>query len=117
MNAPGWEDDLRTSLVGQGDAAYDLQRYEEAIGIYEQVARDFDDHPASMHALIQVAGAWVELGDTTRAAAAHERALQRLESMPDDALSRIDSLMDREIWERWMRIMPVSNHVVTVDDG
>ncbi|MDG1898248.1 MAG: hypothetical protein P8I74_00120, partial [Phycisphaerales bacterium] len=67
--------------------------------------------------LVQIAGAWVELGDRERANAAHERALQRLETMPDDALSRIDSLMDREIWERWMRIMPVGAQVASAEDG
>ena len=81
-------------------------------------ARDFADHTASMHALVQIAGAWVELGDRERAELQPTRGhLQRLESMPDDALSRIDSLMDREIWERWMRIMPVGAQVATANDG
>lgn len=108
---------LRTALIGLGDAQYDLGEYQRAIGTYERTARDFADHTASMHALVQIAGAWVELGDRERASAAHERALQRLETMPDDALSRIDSLMDREIWERWMRIMPVGAQVVSAEDG
>lgn len=108
---------LRTAMVGHGDALYDLGRYEEAIGVYERTAREFAEHTASMHALVQIAGAWVELGDRTRASAAHARALHRLESMPDDELTRIDSLMDREIWERWMRIMPVGTQVATAEDG
>lgn len=108
---------VRTALIGCGDALYDLEEYVDAIGIYERAARDYADHTASMHALVQIAGAWVELGDRDRAAAAHTRALQRLELMPDDALSRIDSLMDREIWERWMRIMPVGAQVATANDG
>ena len=113
----GMLETLRTAMIGHGDALYDLRRYEEAIGIYERAARDFADHTASMHALVQIAGAWVELGDRTRATAAHARALHRLESMPDDELTSIDSLMDREIWERWMRIMPPGTQVLTAEDG
>jgi len=108
---------VRTALIGRGDALYDLGLYMDAIDIYERAARDYAGHTASMHALVQIAGAWVELGNRDRAAAAHARALQRLESMPDDALSRIDSLMDREIWERWMRIMPVGAQMATANDG
>ena len=55
--------------------------------------------------------------DGARRAAEQMTALQRLETMPDDALSRIDSLMDRAIWERWMQIMPVGSQLATVDDG
>ena len=108
---------LRAAMIGHGDALYDLDRFEEAIVVYERTARDFADDAASMHALVQIAGAWVELGDRARAAAAHARALHRLESMPDDELTSIDSLMDREIWERWMRIMPVGAQVATAEDG
>ncbi len=117
VRTAGSEELLRSAMIGHGDALYDLERFQEAIVVYERTARNFADDAASMHALVQIAGAWVALGDRARAAAAHARALHRLESMPDDELTSIDSLMDREIWERWMRIMPVGAQVATAEDG
>ena len=103
----------RRGLVDLGDTAWDLDRWTESIRAYEQVAREYAAHPVSLHALVQIASAWLELGDTDRAEAAHQRALLRLESMPDDSLVSIDSLMDRDVWERWMHVMPVGTGLAT----
>ncbi|MCH2148124.1 MAG: tetratricopeptide repeat protein [Phycisphaerales bacterium] len=106
----------RRALVDHGDTAWDLGLWSDAIRSYEQVARDYPDHPVSMHALVQVASAWVELGDRDRAESAHQRALRRLESMPDSNLAAVDSLLDREVWDRWMRVMPVEPALATGEE-
>ncbi|MDG2292456.1 MAG: tetratricopeptide repeat protein [Phycisphaerales bacterium] len=106
----------RRALVDHGDTAWDLGLWPDAIRAYEQVARDYPDHPVSMHALVQVASAWIELGDRDRAETAHQRALRRLESMPDSNLAAMDSLLDREVWDRWMRVMPVEATLATGEE-
>lgn len=103
----------RRGLVNLGDTAWDLDQWSDSIRAYEQVAREHAAHPVSLHALVQVASAWLELGDVERAEAAHQRALRRLETMPDDSLVSIDSLMDRDVWERWMHVMPVGTELAT----
>ena len=67
------------------------------------------DHPAAMHALVQVASAWTKLGDPERADAAHRRALDRLGSISDDVLDEESSFMSRDVWERWLATMPVGS--------
>ena len=112
-SSPAIADAHRRGLVDLGDTAWDLDRWSDSIRAYEQVARDYPSHPTSLHALVQIASAWIELGDTARAEAAHQRALHRLETMPDDSLVAIDSLMDRDVWERWMHVMPVGTGLAT----
>ena len=112
-SSPTMVDANRRGLVDLGDTAWDLDRWSESIRAYEQVAREYPAHPVSLHALVQIASAWLELGDTERAQAAHQRALRRLETMPDDSLVAIDSLMDRDVWERWMHVMPVGTGLAT----
>jgi TolA-binding protein len=97
----------RAAAVSRADCLFESGQRQEAIAGYEAVARTWPDHPAAMHALVQVASAWTMLGDYERADAAHQRALARLESMPDSALETHDGFMSRAVWERWMDTMPV----------
>ncbi|MCH2132365.1 MAG: hypothetical protein MK116_01320 [Phycisphaerales bacterium] len=108
----------RAAAVSRADCLLETGRLQEAIAGYESVARTWPDHPAAMHALVQVATAWTRLGQRERADAAHRRALARLDSLPDDVLDREDGFMSREVWERWMDTVPVGSSLYAgVEDG
>lgn len=98
----------RYATLYQGDCAYDLGHYDEAIRLYDRAARKYRNHHSSMIALIQIFNSYHKLGDTTRARAAHHRALVRLKQLPDDAFDAPDALlMDRNAWERWLMNSPL----------
>jgi tetratricopeptide (TPR) repeat protein len=98
---------LRTAQIHRADSTYHLGHYEQAIQLYDQTARRYADHHSSMHALVQIVNACVQLGDEERALAAHRRALVRLHQLRDDAFQAHDALMDRSAWERWLENAPV----------
>lgn len=100
---------LRAATVARADSLLETARLQEAVASYESVARTWPDHPAAMHALVQVASAWTKLGDPERADAAHRRALDRLGSISDDVLDEESSFMSRDVWERWLATMPVGS--------
>jgi TolA-binding protein len=104
---PLQRDFQRYATLYQGDCAYDLEHYDEAIRLFDRAARKYRNHHSSMTALIQIVNCYHELGDTTRARAAHHRALVRLKQLPDDAFDAPDALMDRNAWERWLQHSPL----------
>ena len=81
--------------------------YQEAVELYDGVAREFRDHPSSIHALIQIVNCYAALGDDAQKLAAHERATYRLAQMPDDVFDEPDALLDRKAWENWLRNLPI----------
>ena len=99
----------RAAAIARADCLSETGRIREAIIGYEAIARKWPDHPAAMHALVEVASAWTVLDEPARAQAAHQRALARLQDLPDEVLNREDSFMDREVWERWMNTVPVGS--------
>jgi len=88
------------------DCAYELGRFERAIELYDRAARRYDKHPSSMIALIQIVNAYTSLGDRERALTAHNRALLRLQQMPEGALDTTDSILGEEAWRRWLEALP-----------
>lgn len=108
---------LRSAALNRADCAYHLGELEHAIELYDQMARRYPDHPASMHALVQIVNAYSELGDAERARMAHRRALARLRQLRDEAFEARDVLMDREAWERWLRNAPVGTQATLTSAG
>lgn len=100
------QDQLRNALLYRGDCEYELGNLPRAIELYDQAARRYADHPASLIALIQIVNAYVKLGDEARAATAHNRALLRLQQMPDRAFTGPDAVLGAEAWEAWLRSLP-----------
>lgn len=100
------QDQLRNALLYRGDCEYELGNLNRAIELYDQAARRYADHPASLVALIQIVNAYVKLGDTARAATAHNRALLRLQQMPERAFTGPDAVLGAEAWEAWLRSLP-----------
>jgi tetratricopeptide (TPR) repeat protein len=105
----------RLSQLYHADCAFFLGDYESAVVLYDRVARRYADHHSSIYALVQVVNAYNALGDSERAAAAHERTLARLGQMREGAFDAIDALMDREAWERWLQSTPFSKTMSAVE--
>jgi tetratricopeptide (TPR) repeat protein len=100
---------LRYAYLYRAESAYDLERYAEAVEYFDQVASRFAQHHSSMTALIQIVNCYVKLGDTNRARTAHNRALVRLNKLPDEAFDLDDALLDRKAWEQWLKNIPVDD--------
>lgn len=101
----------RAAAISRSDCLLETGRLKESIMGYEAVARDWPDHAAAIHALVQVASAWTTLGEFDRANSAHNRALARLRDIPDAQLDQSEGFMNREIWERWMNTVPVGSEL------
>jgi tetratricopeptide (TPR) repeat protein len=98
---------LRGAQIHLADCAFHLGQYELAVQLYDHAARAWTGHHLSMHALVQIVNAYVQMGDDDRAGAAHQRALMRLHQLRDEAFNQPDVLMDRRAWERWLENSPV----------
>jgi tetratricopeptide (TPR) repeat protein len=98
---------LRYASLYRADNAFERGAYREAVELYDSVAREFRDHPASVHGLIQIVNCYAALGDEAQKLAAHERATFRLAQMPDEVFDEPDVLLDRTAWENWLRNLPV----------
>lgn len=95
---------LRNAYFYRADCAYDLGRFEEAIGLYDQAAKRWETHPASLVALVQIVNAYCELGRVQQARVANERARWHLKRIPDEAFDDPSRLpMTREHWQDWLR--------------
>ncbi|MEM7227934.1 MAG: tetratricopeptide repeat protein [Planctomycetota bacterium] len=102
---------IRYASLYRADNAFERGTYPEAIEYYNEIAREFRNHPASIHALIQIVNCYAELGDEVQMIAAHERATFRLAQLPDEAFDSPDALLDRTAWENWLRNLPVGRQV------
>lgn len=94
---------LRNAYFYQADCAYDRQRYQEAIDLYDTAARRWEQHPASLVALVQIVNARCELGQYQEARVANDHALWQLERIPDEAFDDPSLPMGRDHWENWLR--------------
>jgi tetratricopeptide (TPR) repeat protein len=112
---------LRRAYLARANTAFDLERFDESIQLYEIVDRKYPEHALSMVALIQMVNACDRLGDSTRAEIAHRRAQLRLAQLPDEAFLVGGGILARESWETWLRNRPpagrVASNVTTTSRG
>jgi len=99
-------DYLRLSFLYRAHCAFDLGNFDQAIQLYDLAARRYAEHPMSLLALIQIVNAYMEMGDRDRALTAHNRAILRLNQLPDAAFDSDDSVMDEQAWKRWLEGLP-----------
>jgi tetratricopeptide (TPR) repeat protein len=97
----------RWASLYRGDCAYELGRFAIAAELYDQAARRYSSHHASMHALVQIINCFDRLGDWRDADIAHHNAMIRLRQLPDETFDDPEALMDRAAWERWLESRPV----------
>ncbi len=93
----------RNAYFYRADCAYDLGRREEALALYDEAVKRWQNHPASLVALVQIVNIHSELGQTQAARAANRRARDLLNMIPDEAFADPTLPMAREHWERWLR--------------
>ena len=97
-------DDAATTEFKQVFAEYNVlarkNRYEEAIDLYDTAARRWEDHPASLVALVQIVNARCELGQYEEAKVANDHALWQLERIPEE---KFDS-----------QTLPMTRHLATL---
>jgi len=94
---------FRNASFYAADAAYDLGRYEQAIRLYDEAAKRWDQHPASLVALVQIVNAYCEMGAIDEARVANQRARWQLEQIPDEAFDDPTLPMSRQHWQDWLR--------------
>jgi len=93
----------RNAYFYQADCAFDRRQYEPAISLYDIAARRFEDHPASLIALVQIVNAHCELGQFQEARVANEQARWQLQRIPDESFEDPDLPLTRRHWEDWLR--------------
>ncbi|MHC5001728.1 MAG: tetratricopeptide repeat protein [Planctomycetota bacterium] len=98
---------LLWSFQYEADCVFRLGDYEQAVGLYEQVVRQYPEHHAALNALVQIFNCYTALDETDRALHAHDRAMARLARLPDSAFESDDALLDREAWQRWLASRPL----------
>ena len=111
------QDYLRSAYLYRAGCAFDLNRFDQAIEMYDQAARKYATHHTSISALVQIVNCYEKLGDKSRAAAAHTRALLRLQQMAPETFDAPDSAMDRRAWEAWLRNIPLGEYAAASPDG
>lgn len=94
---------FRNSYFYRADCAYDLGRYEEAIGLYDMAAKAWDNHPASLVALVQIVNSYSNLNRPQEARVVNERARAQLRRIPDSAFEDPTLPMSRKHWQEWLR--------------
>jgi tetratricopeptide (TPR) repeat protein len=100
------KDYLRGAHLARAGCAYDLELHDKAIELYDLAARKYADHVSSLMALVQIVNCYEAMGDSSRARAAHARALLRLQQLPDSAFQEPGAMMNRRAWEDWLRNVP-----------
>jgi len=93
----------RNAYFYRGDCAFDLGRYDEAIGLYDKAARQWERDPASLIALVQIVNAYCEQGKIQEARVANDRARWQFKNIPDSAFEDPNLPMNRKHWKDWLR--------------
>lgn len=65
---------LKLSYTFQADCAFDLGEHERALGLYQEVARVFEDDPVALAAYVQIINSYESLGRVEEIKPALERA-------------------------------------------
>jgi len=93
----------RNAYFYRADCAYDLGRFEQARSLYDLAAKRWEDHPASLVALVQIVNTYCEEGAIKEARVANDRARFQLKRIPDEAFDDPTLPMNRQHWEDWLR--------------
>jgi tetratricopeptide (TPR) repeat protein len=94
---------LKLSHFYRADCVFDLQKYEEAIRLYDAAAFRYQDDPSSLAAYVQIVNAYCALGKIEEAKTANERAKWLLRRMPEGAFEDGTFSMPKAYWEQWLK--------------
>jgi len=99
---------LRHGYLYRADCMFDLQRYREALPLYEAAVMRYQLTPTALSAFIQMVNCHIRLGNTTEARSTNERALWQLRKIPDSELLAGPRQFTRQQWEDWFSWVPRS---------
>jgi len=93
----------RHSYLYEADCYFEMQRYEQALKLYEDAAGMFKDQPAGLAAYVQIINCHVFLGQPDEARAALARVRVLVDDMPQVAFDDSVSPETREDWKRYFQ--------------
>jgi tetratricopeptide (TPR) repeat protein len=92
---------LRHARLFQGDCLFELQRYAEALKIFERAAWIYKDVPSALAAYVQIVNCHVFLGQYEEGEAALRRANYLVKTIPDVAFQSSVVPESREEWKEY----------------
>jgi TolA-binding protein len=89
---------LRNCYMLEGTVLYDLQRYQEAIESFSNVASLYPNDPFVLETFVQIANCWRRLDRNDNARGAVRQAQIALDSLPAEADFKSTTALNREEW-------------------
>lgn len=104
---------LQDALMYRADCAYDLGQWRRAIELYSLAAADdsWNHKPGMLIAMVQITNCYGKLGEMENAASANRRAVDFLNTIPDDAFDDPRLPMDRRHWQQWLETSRKLNEI------
>ena len=108
-SAPPREADQRyqkLAALRRADCAYELGSYDEAIRLYDAIAKRWPNDPVTMAASVQTVNSYFALGRGAEARAAHERARTLLAKLPagaEQVMNEGNLIVPRTYWDQWLK--------------
>ena len=104
MTALG-EQEYRDILFGLADSLYELDRFEEAVKIYNVIVYRFQLDPSAMAAYVKLVTIYESMGHKDKSKAVFERAGWTLEKIPESKFAARLGEPSKQYWENWIRTM------------
>lgn len=92
---------LRNNYFYRADCAYKLGEYNEAIEWYDQAAKRWDKHPATLVARMQIVNAYCALEQFEDAKLELDKAQYIFNRLPQDAFEDSNLPITRKHWQDW----------------
>jgi tetratricopeptide (TPR) repeat protein len=89
---------LRNCYMFEGAVLFDLERYNDAIEAYSNVASLYPDEPFVLETFVQIANCWRRLKETDKARGSIEQANIALDRLPADADFAGATALNRDEW-------------------
>jgi tetratricopeptide (TPR) repeat protein len=91
---------LQDARLYEASCLFELERYSEALNLYERIAWVYKDRPAALGAYVQVINCYVLLGKPTEAASALRRAQYLVGVIDEEYFAATGELETRESWRQ-----------------
>ena len=89
---------LQDARLYEASCLFELERYTEALSLYERIAWVYKDRPVALGAYVQVINCYVLLGKPTEAASALRRAQYLVDVIDEKYFKATGELETRESW-------------------
>ena len=92
---------LRHAHFYEADCLFEMNRYAEALKLYEEAASLYKDSATSLSAYVQIINCHVFMGESEEARSALARARILVDTIPDGAFARSLSPQGRKDWQQY----------------